>query len=245
MGGFSRQPGRSGAGRSWGPARGGFRKGSAHKVCHRVDLSEGITPAPKITSARSRREQAADSVPLAAIEQALRTISEAAAGALARQAAPAPDPAAQAAPPPIELPKVDPGDPDRPWQERLHRIFRSLDPVVGGASGASDLEQAVLQVIAQEIERTQERLIEEHRGLTPAARVYERRIAKLNQALEETQDRLRRIAALRDVDQGIASIYEAVQGLDDNEEFAAFKKQLMARIFEANVKLKEAREGQV
>jgi len=50
------------------------------------------------------------------------------------------------------------------------------------------------------------------------------------------------MAAMRDVDQGIASIYEAVQGLDDNEEFAAFKKELMARIFEANVKLKEARE---
>ena len=71
--------------------------------------------------------------------------------------------------------------------------------------------------------------------------ILERRIAKLNRRLEEAEDGLRRLAALKDAEPGIASVYRGVQGLSSEEDYLTFKRELMRKIFLANLELKQAR----
>lgn len=72
--------------------------------------------------------------------------------------------------------------------------------------------------------------------------MLERRVAKLTHLLEITEANLRRIAAAKNIDLGIASIYRGVQGLPLEEEALAFKRNLMKEIFQANLELKHAIE---
>lgn len=70
--------------------------------------------------------------------------------------------------------------------------------------------------------------------------ILERRIAKLTEMLAQTEEDLRRIATAKIGDPGIASIYRRVQGLSAETEALAFKKQLMQKIFQANLELQNA-----
>ncbi len=70
--------------------------------------------------------------------------------------------------------------------------------------------------------------------------VLERRVAKLTQLLGQTEADLRRLASMKDVDLGVASIYRSVQGLSSEEGAQAFKRSLMREIFQANLELKTA-----
>jgi len=68
----------------------------------------------------------------------------------------------------------------------------------------------------------------------------ERRIEKLNHMLAKTEEDLARMAHMRSLDPGVASIYREVQGLSPEDEARALKKELMLKIFEANMELKQA-----
>ena len=70
--------------------------------------------------------------------------------------------------------------------------------------------------------------------------ILEQRIAKLMHQLEQAESDLRRIAALKDVDLGIASIHRNVQGLPSEDQVQEFKRSLMQEIFKANLELKTA-----
>lgn len=67
----------------------------------------------------------------------------------------------------------------------------------------------------------------------------QRRIGKLNVSLEQTEEELARIAKMKNVDLGVASIYRTVQGLSGTENNAEQKKEMMKEIFAANLALKE------
>lgn len=69
--------------------------------------------------------------------------------------------------------------------------------------------------------------------------LLERRITKLTQLLSMTEDDLRRLIDAKSIDPGLASIYKSVQGLDSAANSAQAKKELMKRIFQANLELKE------
>ena len=69
----------------------------------------------------------------------------------------------------------------------------------------------------------------------------ERRIAKLVRSLEETEAALQRVASMKNIDLGIASLYRVVQGLDLGDQRAEEKRSMMRRIFEANVVLQQKR----
>ncbi|MHC5210625.1 MAG: P-loop NTPase family protein [Planctomycetota bacterium] len=71
--------------------------------------------------------------------------------------------------------------------------------------------------------------------------IMERRIAKLSRLLVQTEDNLRALAAQRDVDPGVPSIYRTVRGLSSEEDALEFKRKLMHKIFLANLDLKKAR----
>ncbi|HED67000.1 MAG TPA: hypothetical protein ENJ09_15770 [Planctomycetes bacterium] len=70
---------------------------------------------------------------------------------------------------------------------------------------------------------------------------YERRIAKLKRSMERTEDALDRLASLREGDDGMASIYRVVQGLDEDEALYEYKQRLLREIFAANVTLQKER----
>ena len=67
----------------------------------------------------------------------------------------------------------------------------------------------------------------------------QRRIEKLTQSLSTTEHRLRQVAAMKNIDDGISSIYREVQGLDEHASDAGKKKELMSAIFAANMRLQK------
>jgi hypothetical protein len=71
--------------------------------------------------------------------------------------------------------------------------------------------------------------------------LLERRIAKLLDNLRQTEAALGRAIGAGMSDDGIASIYRHVQGLDGGSPFADQKRLLMTDIFEANLKLQKPR----
>jgi diguanylate cyclase (GGDEF)-like protein len=68
--------------------------------------------------------------------------------------------------------------------------------------------------------------------------VLERRIAKLVTQLGVTEEQLKRIAQMKNVDLGIASVYREVQGLGSGESQAKRKREMMQEIFTANFQMK-------
>jgi diguanylate cyclase (GGDEF)-like protein len=67
----------------------------------------------------------------------------------------------------------------------------------------------------------------------------ERRIAKLTHILGITEDELRRVATMKGIDLGLASIYSTVQGLATDAAHYERKREMMKTIFEANFELKQ------
>ncbi len=94
------------------------------------------------------------------------------------------------------------------------RAIHSLREVGGGGSGG-DLKEA------------RERID-----------ILERRIAKLIHVLGVTEEELQRVAAMKGLDLGIASIYRSVQGLALDATHRARKLAMMRDIFESNLQLK-------
>lgn len=85
-------------------------------------------------------------------------------------------------------------------------------------------------------------LIHPQAAIAPVAgkdiEVLQRRLKKLSALLELQEGQLRRVAQRLDEDPGIASVHESVQGLDPQDPEADRKREMMARIFEANLALR-------
>jgi hypothetical protein len=63
-------------------------------------------------------------------------------------------------------------------------------------------------------------------------------VAKLTESLGLTEAELKRVAAMKNIDLGISSIYRNVQGLSGGEAGAEQKKEMLKNVFEANVALR-------
>lgn len=64
-----------------------------------------------------------------------------------------------------------------------------------------------------------------------------RRVSKLTSSLGSTEREIQRLRRLKTSDDGVASIYRDVQGLEVDDERGEMKRELMSRIFEANLDL--------
>lgn len=64
-----------------------------------------------------------------------------------------------------------------------------------------------------------------------------RRVAKLTRSLGVNESQLARLLEGRAVDEGVASIYSQIQGVDERDERAELKRALMESIFQANLDL--------
>ena len=130
------------------------------------------------------------------------------------------------------------------WESEDERIAETVRSVVSTAlregRDPARLEQRVLQVVMG--------LVSEERRTTLEAKaaardnevdLLQRRIAKLSSSLEAAESQIGQLAKQKEGDPGIASVYRQVQGLSDVESDYGRKKELMAGIFAANLKLQK------
>jgi diguanylate cyclase (GGDEF)-like protein len=71
--------------------------------------------------------------------------------------------------------------------------------------------------------------------------LLERRIAKLTGQLGLTEEQLQNVLRMKNVDPGLASIYSSVQGLSSDQAQLELKRELMSKIFQANIELRQQR----
>jgi hypothetical protein len=137
-----------------------------------------------------------------------------------------------------EMPAADPNDPTvKKLISAIRESFAKLGPKTPEA-----------MEVERELSERGIILLEEMRRRASAFQIrqrddhvdrLERRVAKLMSSLEATEDALKRLASMKEMDPGIASIYNAVQGLNPDATNLALKKELMGLIFKANLDLQK------
>ncbi|MFN0243789.1 MAG: diguanylate cyclase domain-containing protein [Planctomycetota bacterium] len=145
--------------------------------------------------------------------------------------------------PAAPIPATGPSEPDRALSKSVIAML--------AAQGLSEdfLSELDDETIAQAIRRYHETHDQlpapppESDATREQVDILERRIAKLTQLLGTTEDELRRVAAMKGIDLGMASIYKNVQGLADDASHKDLKKVLMREIFEANFELMKRRHS--
>ena len=122
--------------------------------------------------------------------------------------------------------------------QRVREVFVLLQQ--SGEVVPAALEQRVLELVAETV-GAERRSGDAARQALRDREVenLQRRIQKLTQSLTVTEDRLRHVAAMKNIEDGIASIYRDVQGLDGSDGQRERKKELMAGIFAANLRLQK------
>ncbi len=125
--------------------------------------------------------------------------------------------------------------------ELIRKIRKTFEDDPANSADVVRVEKAVVQVVHGEMTRWAEselatQLVER----TRRADMLDRRVRKLSELLEITEKELKRVAAAKSIDTGISSIYRTVQGINDEDDQAETKKELMKSIFEANLALRKA-----
>jgi len=117
--------------------------------------------------------------------------------------------------------------------------FVDIDPemVAAAIRRAQEAKNAPAPVVPH-VPATPEELLEKQRQIEQ----YERRIAKLVQALGMNEQELAHLRAMKGIDSGMPSIYKSVQGLTGGEPEFERKKAMMLTILEANLALKRELE---
>jgi diguanylate cyclase (GGDEF)-like protein len=143
------------------------------------------------------------------------------------QAAPVPTPVPAPAPPP-----ADPGA--RSLSEKLYALIASQGEDEGGLT--DDEKFLIVSALSS--------MAPQREGVSDSeykrqVEVLERRLAKLTSQLGMTEEELKRIAKMKNIDLGLHSIYRTIQGIADDDGQAELKREMMSAIFEANVKLKK------
>lgn len=124
--------------------------------------------------------------------------------------------------------------------EQIQEVFRQCGGDVGDlAELQKKVTQLALSNLAGERQKTMDAQVSEHQR---EVEHFERRIAKLTESLAMTEEEMRRVAAAKGIEIGVASIYRQVQGLSGDDAHFEKKKELMSDIFQANMELKAAIE---
>lgn len=122
--------------------------------------------------------------------------------------------------------------------EQVDEMFRDL--ATADRPDWTAARDATLALIMDFVDRERQRTL----AAQQAARDGElermqRRIEKLNTALQESEQRLVHMASLKSLDDGISSVYREVQGLKASEAQYKRKREMMADIFKANLALQK------
>lgn len=124
-------------------------------------------------------------------------------------------------------------------QELSEIIYQAL----GGADATPQmrkLQRQLTGMVLESLQRERQKAVDEKTSEHgEELHRYELRIAKLTKSLELTEEELKRIAAMKNVDPGVASIYRTIQGLNAEDDSAEVKKEMLAGIFQANLALQK------
>lgn len=112
-------------------------------------------------------------------------------------------------------------------------------PDVPTEPAPSEAEVEAQRVLAEEAEALRGRLQNRDREMD----VLQRRLAKVNALLDDAETELAVRRKAGPGEDGVESIYRDVQGLDPGDEQREKKGNLMRSIFDANLDLKQQREG--
>ncbi len=105
-----------------------------------------------------------------------------------------------------------------------------------------ELLEQLIELVLAELRRVQHQVLELQKAQHEhELEIAERRIAKLAATLQATERNLRKLAESKGFDPGLASIYREVQGLSEEDALAELKREMLSKIFEANLKLREQR----
>ena len=115
---------------------------------------------------------------------------------------------------------------------KLELFFKSMGQSMPDFGGR---DHEVLALAVRKMESEHEEMRQQHAHQVTQ---LQRRLNKVTDALEETEGALRRKQTQGNVDTGVASIYRSVQGLADVEDDVELKKEMMSKIFEANIELR-------
>lgn len=116
--------------------------------------------------------------------------------------------------------------------DKIQKLFSGVDrtPEIEG------LERQILELAIKELYEERRKAVSaqmaEHRRQTD---MLEKRIAKLTSILGVTEEELKRVMAMKNIDAGVASIFRTVQGLSADDAHAETKKALMSEIFKQNM----------
>ncbi len=107
------------------------------------------------------------------------------------------------------------------------------------SEGVLRVEKEVIALLRSEVAvwretSTASRMIETQKTIDQ----LERRVAKLTESLGLTEAELKRVAQMKNIDLGVASIYRNVQGLSAGDGGAEQKKEMLKTIFDANMSLR-------
>lgn len=121
-------------------------------------------------------------------------------------------------------------------QEGLLGLLRGANEFETARRSIADQREAVAADIA-EIARMRRPAADDPRDIVIDR--LERRVRKLVEALEQSERALSRALQSRVIEDGVPSLYKAVQGLSGNESNLELKRGMMAEIFSANLQLQE------
>ncbi len=126
---------------------------------------------------------------------------------------------------------------------KVAEVVKSLAQTPGAT--LSTAEQRVMELVMDVVSGERQQADTARRALHDReVDNLQRRIKKLNDSLVTTEQRLQQVAAMKQVDGGISSVYREVQGVGSADAQVEKKKELMAGIFQANLKLqKKAQPG--
>jgi len=139
------------------------------------------------------------------------------------------------------VPKPPPTSAEREKREEIALESRLRDLAARVATGDAERELVESAIaISLEAVRDARRSAEDAADAEHARERsrLERRIAKLNHLLDDAEAKVRRARRGAPIDEGVASIYDEVQGLDGEDGDFEKKSSLMKSIFEANLALR-------
>jgi predicted nucleic acid-binding Zn-ribbon protein len=125
---------------------------------------------------------------------------------------------------------------DEALTQRLFDLFGGMEAGHELAAVREQVTFLLLQSLQAERDKVIEAQMAEHRK---EVEKFERRISKLNESLELTEEELQRIAKAKGIEHGVASIYRTVQGLSGDENNLEARMEMMSSIFEANLALQK------
>ena len=125
---------------------------------------------------------------------------------------------------------------DEELRQEIDEVLFSLG--LAGNPKSLELVERILGMTQLRLDAERSRVAEaRRREYQSEVELLNRRLTKLNGTLQQTEGQLKAVMRAKGIDDGIASIYKEVQGIDDADSFFEQKKELMSSIFEANLKL--------